>query len=213
MGRRLTAFLLFIGVLFGAPRQTEAASDFVDFIWGLSGPQLIGVGFGCRFDAAGRIVFCPGQKRPAPADGRGQEPWSRVSFTAAASAFVSTGRNSESGIDYRFADVGMVAIEPNVSVQSIRTGSGVRLSHNIGLTYDILFGLRRDFPTFTKLGVKITPIEVLFHDDRGVVALNLRLYPDGFTDDEFAPGQRLDYDRPFETVIGVSVGYSFTGRR
>lgn len=209
MARRLTALLLFVGVLFGAPRPSYAASDFLDFIWGLSGPQLIGVGFGCRIDSAGRIIFCPGQKRPAATDSRAEGLWRNVAFTLAASAFVSTGKNSESGVDYRFGDLGMVAIEPNVSFNSVRTERGVRISHNVGPTYDILFGLRRDFDTFQKLGIKVTPLEVIFHDDRAVFAFNLRLYPDGFTDDEFGVGPRQDYDRPFETVIGFSFGYSF----
>lgn len=197
MARRLVALALFLCGVFGTPRASEAA--LIDFIWGLSGPQLVGIGFGCKFDG-GRLVFCPGDTKP-----RG-DAWNRVLFTAAASAFVSTGRNSESGVDYRFGDVGMVAIEPNVSFNSV-SRSGVRVFHNVGPTYDILFGLRRDFDTFQKLGIKITPLEVIFHDDRAVFAFNLRLYPDGFTDDEFGVG--LDGDRPFETVIGVSFGYSF----
>lgn len=200
MMKRLVAFVLFLGVVFGAPRVGEAA--IMEFIWGLSGPQLIGIGVGCKFDG-GKLVFCPGDTKP-----RG-DAWSRVLFTAAGSVLVSTGRNAESGVDYRFGDVGMIAVEPNVSFNSVNTESGVRVFHNIGPTYDILFGLRRDFDTFQKLGIKVTPLEVVFRDDRAVFAFNLRLYPDGFTDDEFGVGQRLDYDRPFETVIGVTFGYSF----
>ena len=205
--KRVTAFLLFLGVLFVTPRPSEAA--LVDFIWGLSGPQLIGAGFGCRFNSAGDLTFCPGYTRPKSPDSGREGPFSRVNFTAAASAFVSTGRDSESGVDYRAFDIGAVALEPNVSFASARTASGVRVFHNIGLTYDVFFGLRRDFDTFQKLGVKVTPLEVIFHDDRAVFAFNLRLYPDGFTDDEFGVGPRLDYDRPFETVIGFSLGYTF----
>jgi hypothetical protein len=212
MTRRLAALVLFAGVLFGAPRPSEAA--LMDFIWGLSGPQLIGAGFGCRFGFEGKVRLerCIWGTPPAPAKADLNRAWKRVYFSVGGSAFVSTGKDSDTNVDYRWFDVGMLAFEPSMSFNSGNPG-GVRIFHGIGPTYDVLFGLRRDFPTFDKLGIRVTPVELDFDDQRAVVALTVRLYPNGFTDDEFGVGQRVDVDRPFETVVGVSFGYSFRSRR
>lgn len=204
MTRRLTALVLFLGVVFGAPRASEAA--IMDLIWGLSGPQLIGAGFGCRFDLKGNLERCVWGTPPA----KTRVPLKRVFVSIGGAAYVSTSRDSESGIDYRWGDIGMVAFEPSVSFNSKNSRSGnVHVFHGVGPTYDVLFGLRRDFPTFDKLGIRVTPVEVDFDKQRIVIALTMRLYPNGFTDDEFGVGPRLDYDRPFESVVGLTFGYSF----
>ena len=213
--RRLIAFVLFLGVVLGAPRPSEAA--LADFIWGLSGPQLIGAGFGCRFDFTLKPERCVWGAVPAPApmteNARTESAWKKLYFSVGGSAFVSTSRDSESGVDYRWFDIGMVALEPSVSFNSANSRSGnVHVFHGVGPTYDVLFGIRRDFSTFDKFGIRVTPVEVDFDKQRILIALTLRLYPNGFTDDEFGVGERRDYNRPFESVVGVSFGYSFKNR-
>lgn len=206
MARRLSTFALFAAMVVCVPRSSDAA--FLDFIWGLSGPQLIGVGVGCRFDFHGKRDICEVGATPAMMSLEGRDLWSRLFVSVGGTGFVSTAKNSGTNVDYRWGDVAALAFEPSVSFNSVDR-AGVRLYHGIGPTYGYFFGVRRDFQSFDKFGIRVTPVEVVFHDQRAVLALTLRLFPNGFTDDEFGVGERRDFNRPFESVIGLSFGYTF----
>ena len=54
----------------------------------------------------------------------------------------------------------------------------------------------------------IVPVEVEFRR-RLAVGFKVRIYPNGFTDDEFGFGPRLDFNRPAEITYGASVSYIF----
>ena len=84
-----------------------------------------------------------------------------------------------------------------------RQPSDVRIAHGTGVTWGLLFG--DNFRRFDKFGYSIVPIEVSYK--KFIVALKIRIYPNGFTDDEFGFGPRLDFNRPAETTYGFSLSY------
>jgi hypothetical protein len=45
------------------------------------------------------------------------------------------------------------------------------------------------------------------------VAFEIRLYPNGFTADEFGFGPRLDFNRPNETTYGFKVSWAIGGNK
>jgi hypothetical protein len=65
--------------------------------------------------------------------------------------------------------------------------------------------------TFDKFGYKFTPVDVAYK--RIAVAFEIRLYPNGFTDDEFGLGPRVTFDRPYETTYGFRVSLAFNGNK
>lgn len=203
MIRRLLAIAVFAGLFLSASRPSEAS--IIDFIWELSGPQLIGLGVSCRWDFNKNVDVCD---FAAPSRGD-QAKRSRVFFSTTGTLFVSTSKNSPSRVDYNWGDVYMLAAEPAVAVSSV-TQDNVRVYHSVGATYDVLFG--KQFDTFDKFGIKITPVEAYFPNKHLSVAATVRLYPNGFSNDEFGIGNPRDYDRPFEAVYGFNVGLWFKGR-
>ena len=70
-----------------------------------------------------------------------------------------------------------------------------------------LFG--PDFRRFTNAGFKLRPIGVEI-GDHWEVALNFRLYPDGFGADQFGFGPSPEGDRPFEYTWGFTVAKKFS---
>lgn len=204
MSKRLIAIAVFAGMLLASPRATEAS--MLDFIWELSGPQLIGLGVSCRWDFNKNVDVCDFAPSSARREGAGR---SRLFFSTTGTLFVSTSKNSPSNVDYNWGDVFMLAAEPAVSVSTVDRGN-VRVYHSVGVSYDLLFG--KQFDTFDKFAIKLTPVETYFPDKHLSIAATVRLYPNGFSNDEFGIGTRRDYNRPFEAVYGFNVGYWFRGR-
>ena len=199
------------------PPTSEAG--LADFIWGLSGPQMLGWGGGCRWalEDPSKKDICEHGSAPTLISTRtyDNEPRIPVFFSVGGTFYWSTGTNSSTQ-EYRWFDVGMVAFEPGISYRSASFRNGrsqgaqpdrrIQLYHGVGPTLDYVFPMRGDFDSFGKAGVKVTPIEVLFHQQHLALALNLRYYPNRFTDDQFQPGPRLDIDRSSEWTWGFSVG-------
>jgi hypothetical protein len=187
-------------VSLAVPRTSDARS-LLDIIWEMSGPQLIGVTVvSCQIDMDGERHQCHVVGRKVTGADTSRE--SRAWFSLEAGLYSTTGRDTNNVYDA--FTVHMLAVEPTVEVRSIRSND-IRLYHGAGLTYNVLFG--RDFQRFDKAGVKLRPIGVSYR--QWDFAYNLRLYPRGFTSDEFGFGPRVDGDRPFEAVHGFSVGYSW----
>ena len=195
-----------VGALFfamlGAPRTSEAG--LFDFIWEMSGPQMFGVGYGCLFTTQFKKEECrlgavPAKKMEAlgitPPESHG--PF--ISLNG--SYFFSTDRDSATQ-KYDWLDVQMVAFEPGVAFRSIgnTAAKDVRIHHGVGVSYNFLFG--RNFKSFDKFAFTFSPFDFAYKDF--AVGLTIRLYPNGFTDDEFGFGPRVSYDRPPETVYGMS---------
>ena len=78
--------------------------------------------------------------------------------------------------------------------------SGLQVHHGLGISYDLLFG--RDIRRFDKFAITVTPVDVAFK--HVAIGVKLRMYPHGFSDDEFKPGPRITRNRPFETTLGFT---------
>ena len=194
----LRTFGIALLALLAFPRAGSA--DLIDFIWEMSGPQMIGVGLlHCEYDLPDGDPRC----RFISHEGQRHRVW-RLALDA--TAYTSTGKSSGTH-DYPFGRIGMVAVEPMLEVRSCCTDeAGFSVHHGVGLSYDFLFG--RHFSRFNNFGVKITPIGITFK--KFSAAYNVRVYPHGFTADEFGLGPQLfGLSRPRETLHGFSVDYDF----
>jgi hypothetical protein len=205
MRRRFGALGVLLFVLLGLPRTSDAG--ILEFIYEMSGPQLIGYGHACILPLRTKPVRCQWDVvRDSSDDQNRRGPHLVLQGTI----FFSTPRDSKT-VAYDWFDVGMVALEPSLMVTSKLPSSheGVRISHRAGITYNYLFG--RNFDSFDKFGYLLVPIEVTYKDI--ALAAKIRLYQHGFTDDEFGFGDlRLDSDRPAEVVWGASFSFRFPFR-
>jgi len=215
MVRRFVVAGTLMLALLGTPRPSEAG--LIDFIWEMSGPQMIGAGYGCLFTPPPNIVkkgcrlggvagytalIANDQQRAA------NQKEARLFVALNGAYYFSTGKNAEDSVtgeqfDYRFFRAHMLAASPAVVLQSTKLGE-LTFYHGTGITYNFLFG--QDFRRFDKFGFTITPVDVSFR--RVSAGFTLRFYPNGFTPDEFGFGPRLDYDRKGEWVMGFNVGWA-----
>ena len=196
LARRTLTVVGMVTVLLGMPRTTSAG--IIDVIWEMSGPQLLGGSFECRLGLNGAVGPCG----IAGFQVNAHKPALPVWLSLAEGLYVSTGKNA-SGQDYEFGKTWMVAFEPMLEVQSFNAG-GLQIYHGVmGLSYDFLFG---DFSSFSNVGFKLRPVAFMIRD-RIVIAYNLRLYPRGFTADQFGKVLLAPADTKPETVHGFTIGY------
>jgi hypothetical protein len=207
MGQRGVAAAIALVALLAFPRTGSAG--LLDFIWEMSGPQMIGGGFACRWAADETL---PQQCRvgglriePLFTD-QGEEPWLFLSM--AGGWYFSTGKDSRDAtgarVEYDFFENHMLTFEPTVEVLSRRFTPDLKMYQGLGgLTLNYLFGV--DHKPFWKAGIKLTPI--LIEYKRWSFSANVRLYPDGFTLDQFKPVPAVGDDRPSEYTFGIGVGY------
>jgi hypothetical protein len=187
-----------------------------DWIWSMSGPQMVGVVFHCEVDwehedathstAECRIID---RRIVGNAQSRKQR---RTWLTLDTGLYTSTGKNSE-GFNFEALENHMLAFEPMIEIRSYtnRDGQGVPNAGNlsfhhglVGATYDVLFG--SDYGTFDKIGFKFRPVGVTYKSINA--AVNVRWYPNGFTEDEFGFGPRQpDRDRDGEWTWGFAMGF------
>jgi hypothetical protein len=194
----LRTFGIALLALLAFPRTGSA--DLIDFIWEMSGPQMIGARLlHCEYDLPDGDPRCQFLGH----EGQRHQVWR---LTLDANAYTSTGKSSGTH-HYGWGRNGMVAVEPMLEARSCCTDEGgFSVHHGVGLSYNFLFG--QHFSRFNKLGVKITPIGITFK--KFSAAYNVRVYPHGFTADEFGFGPRLfDLSRGRETLHGFSVDYDF----
>jgi hypothetical protein len=204
MSRRLAISCAVICASLISPRQARAG--LADIIWEMSGPQMIGAMVRCRVPLGGDATVCDVAAVKSGLDATGG-PRFWLSFEAG--AFVSTGRNSD-GIDYKFGRIGMLAVEP--MLEFVGTGNLAAAYQKGARAGAVYFGVgplinhfivKGPTPSFTKTGIKFRPIAIAFSG--WALEYNVRLYPDGFTSDEFGFGARRDIDRPFEAVQTISI--------
>jgi hypothetical protein len=195
IGLALLAVLVF-------PRA--ASADWWDFIWEMSGPQMIGTAvFQCKVDVLGqgatacRAIHMKAAGSISPLTER------RLWLTLPILAHVGTGKDSDAR-PYDAWKNGMLSFDPMLEVRSAEAG-GVDVYHSAGLTMNRLFG--KGYTPLWNAGLKVRPIGVVFNG-RWDAALNLRWYPDGFTAGDFGVGPVLP-DAPGETTWGFSVARSW----
>ena len=216
-------------VLAGSARRSEAGIG--DFIWELSGPQMIGAGISCRFNFKGVLQYCEFSAGTGLAmDIRNFEKRQRWFWSVGLAGYVSTGKNNRyddnlscpSGefpcqgkeIDYHDFDHRMFSLEPTIDylvgklhVGTRRDGMPREASVFVGAGGALHHVWNRDAGQFWKSGYKIVPVEI--RTRKIAVAFNLRYYPDGFGVDQFGKGEPIDGNRPSEWTKGVSVSFPF----
>jgi hypothetical protein len=175
--------------LLSLPR--ESAAGLGDIIVGMSGPQMVGVVAHCRVPVGRSVTECHVLNR----EGTDRNYW--VSFEGG--LYGSTWKNGDDN-EYGLFDVGMLTFEP---LFEFRLWPGGEVRSGVGPGYNFLFG--KKFQGFDKLNIKFRLIAV--ESPNLDLAVNLRVYPEGFTSDEFGFDTRVDIDRPVEYVIGFSVGF------
>jgi len=201
MGRRIVLAGTLLVALLGAPRPSDAG--LLEIIWEMSGPQLIGSGAGCLYTfqlqkqecRIGGIFLLPESQKPTNPHG----PF----LVLSGSGFFSTPRDSKTQ-EYGWFDANMVAFEPGVlAFSKVGSPTSWRLGHGAGVSYGLLFG--ENFRRFDKFAVSIIPIEA----SRGkwILGVKFRIYPNGFTDDEFGFGPRVSFNRPAEFTWGGTISY------
>ena len=202
MGRRIVVMGALLVALFGAPRPSHAG--LLEIIWEMSGPQMIGISYAACMASSRSLEQCRiGQfisrdlvtRRKRAVSGAWRRHL-RIDGKGFGHAELRLGRSVD-GSDRRGHRLSLVHVPR-------RRGSGrdeVQVHHGIGVTYNRLFG--RDFRPFDKFGITITPIDIAVK--RVAVGIKLRMYPNGFTDDEFKPVPVVSQNRPFETTVGFTV--------
>jgi hypothetical protein len=175
----------------------ESAAGFGDTIWGMSGPYMYGLVAHCRVPVSGTLSECHILNKGRNAGVPDTLPlW----FSLEGGLYASSAQKSAEGDDYHWGDVWMLTFEPLVEWRWPRAPE---LHSGVGVGYNYLFG--QDFDKFDKFNIKFRLIGV--ESTRADLAVNLRIYPRGFTSDEFGFGPREDIDRPAEAVIGFSIGF------
>jgi hypothetical protein len=177
----------------------------LEIIWGMSGPQMLGIAHGCLFQVKGfKLNQCRLGSNPTVTH-MNLLPGGWF-FGLSASLLGSTGKDAKNDDGtvrqpYDAGEIWMLAGEPGIAYRSIDKPDKVQLHHGFGISWNWFFG--RDIRGFDKFAFTVTPIEVA--TNRFALGLKLRLYPNGFTDEEFKPGpKRSGQNRPFELTVGFT---------
>lgn len=229
MGRRIAVVGTLLVALLGAPVRSEAG--LLDIIWEMSGPQMLGLSFGCLVapgakTKAGKLEQCRGGEIPTllrlSRNGDTSAPPNtdrpRIFIGFAAGIYGSTSQDSSTQ-KYKWWEIGMVELGGGLSFRSFNPPDNhVRVNHGFGLVYERLFGRGIDdlengkpfnngaIHPFNKFAFTVTPIDVTVND-KVAVGIKLRLYPDGFTDDQFKAGLPPAQERPFEYTVSFTFSY------
>jgi hypothetical protein len=148
----------------------------------------------------------PRGRRPQAANGE-PVPTSWGWFALGVTMYASTGRDSDDARYSPFENF-MVAVDPMLQ-GLLYSSKPVTLYVGAGPSYQLLFG--KHFSAFDKFALKIRPIGFIL-GDRLDVAPTIRVYPHGYSSDEFGNGPRMHYNRPSEIVYGIDTGISFSRR-
>jgi len=221
----IAAFATLVLVLLGVPRGSEAG--ILDFIWEMSGPQMLGYSYGCLYSLkTGKPVECRHGKVPIAVYTTAVDPDKQQRSTQNqgkglmlgfnASIMGSTAHDSATQT-YRWFEIGMVELGGGGAFESWSSKCScppagtsdpeVRVRHGVGVFYERFFGQRTvdnngAIDGFGKFGVSVTAVDVAIK--RVAFGVKLRLYPEGFSDDQFKAGLPAVSDRPFETTLGFT---------
>jgi hypothetical protein len=192
-------------VLLGIPRASDAG--ILDFIWEMSGPQMIGIAEGCLYSAKDKkFVQCRIGDIPTflrrHMDIESKGPF--IGFSAG--LYGSTGVDSRTQ-QYDWFQVGMLELGTGLSFRSYQVGGAdnkeVQFHHGFGVAYERLFG--RHMRPVNKFAITVTPVDVTVK--KIAFGVKLRLYPEGFTDDDFNAALPKVSDKPFETTLSFTFSY------
>ena len=198
MGSKRVLGLVVLG-MFACARPADAG--WLDIIWEMTGPRMIGIGANCersiKRDADWRCIF-PLVGSPRPGDRQTSDDW--LWLSGETFYYFST-----SGNGYQTGDVQAFGFDPMLLLS--RTKNRVRVTSGGGLTFQRFWGSEID--GFGNAGFKFRPIAVEFplpvRTLKVNIAYNLRYYWDGF---ESAPPVFRKTDAP-ETVHGLVIAFTF----
>jgi len=199
--RRLWTISCILAGVLVFPRDGRAG--IIEIIIEMSGPQMFGFLVECRVPIDGTLDQCTvvGKK----VAGQAAPPPRKLWFSMEGGVYVSTGHDVD-GLDYEFGKTYMLAFDPMMEVQTV-TRQNFSMYHGVmGVSYNFLFG--EGFRKFTNVAFKLRPIGVII-GNRVNISYNLRLYPSGFTADQFGQLPPSPETTKPETVHGFSVGYRF----
>jgi len=183
-------------------------ASIIDWIWTMSGPQMVGLVLHCEYDIQNNISECRGlDYRFAGKLSPRQER--RVWLSIDTGFYVSTSYDSETTKYSWFKDQ-MIAFEPMLEVRSYSSrpnAAGIRAvdyHHGlIGISWDLLTGT--DHAAFDKFGLKFRPVGITIKK-KWNMSYTLRLYPNGFSPDEFEGPSVPNLNRPMEVLHGFTFG-------
>lgn len=199
--RPLLVMVVLLGILLVRPG--DARAGLMDFIWDMSGPQMIGGVFRCRVPVGGGTTKCTAVGFPVFGVERFQTDVMKERRTwvnLESGVYTSTGKN-DGNTNYRAFRTEMLSFDPMIEFASV-SNNRVRIFHGAGATLQFLFG--PDFQAFGNAGFKVRVIGAEI-GDRWEIAFNVRVYPNGFGADQFGFGPSPPGNRPFERTIGASV--------
>jgi len=219
MVRRLAVVGALLIVLVGVPRSSEAG--LLEIIWEMSGPRMFGLAYGCMINVKTHsLEECRLGQPPTlvtaanTAALKGQatapDPEKKKTFLVLGGSLLgSTGHDSKNDDGslkqgYDWGEIWMLAFEPGVARRFYDNGR-IQLHYGTGVSYELLFG--RDIKRFDKFAFTATPIDVSWKHLAG--GLRFRMYPHGFSDDEFKPGPLVKKDRGFEFTWGFTASIRF----
>jgi hypothetical protein len=201
-----------VAVLLGSAVESQAG--LLDYIWDTSGPPFLGLVFRCR--QALKTESDPDDQREReqktmrcdPLFSRSPSASSKpvVSMVMESGFYVQFGKDGKTDdgrkIPFDFLNGVALAFEPIVEVHPPFYKKWP-VYHGVGVT--ALAIASDDFPFTGNLGYKIRVVRVEWKG--WSAAVNLRLFPDGFSDDQFGAGPPPTGDREKELSVGFSVGF------
>ena len=198
-----TLFVLF--AILAVPNTSHAS--IIDWIWSMSGPQMVGVVLHCEYDIQNDGSECRIADYRFVGDLRSRRE-RRFWLSIDTGFYTGTGKDSDGHSFRRFKD-NMIAWEPMIEIRSYTNRDGhVDWSHGvIGISWDLLKGA--GYPAFDKFGIKFRPVGVTINQRKlsWTASYTLRVYPNGFTSDEFGIGPPVvNPNREAEVLHGFSFG-------
>lgn len=202
---RLRIAVVFFAAIVTAP--DSAGAGIIDFIHEMSGPQMVGFPVDCEFDIHFQRHECRLVDVIHLSGDRDFRIERRLWLALTGAAYFSTPKDADLR-QFKVGRVRMLAYEPMLNVRSFKSSGGsVVLEHGvIGLSYFFLMG--SDFKRFDNLGVKLIPIAFTYK--RATFAYTFRVFPNGFTSEQFGvtPPQPT-LRRESEVVNGLTFGFRF----
>ena len=188
-----------LAAVFGLPQS--ASASIIDFIWEMSGPQMIGFNAQCEFDVHNQRYECFALDAHIAGE-RNVRSERRLWLTLTGGVYFATGKDSEMR-PFSFGKVQMFSYEPTLDVRSFSRGN-VKIDHGvIGLSYFFLTG--SDFKNFDNVGMKLVPISVTIN--RLTISYTVRIFPNGFTTEQFGGDPAATTHEGREVVTGLAIGY------
>jgi hypothetical protein len=205
MFRALLVSVATAGMLVGS--AVDARAGLLDYIWDTSGPPYLGWVFRCRRELKrGGNEHCDKIFGRIPDKDPITAPvWLSLESGAYLQLFKDGKDSDGEPIPFGIGHGVAFSFEPIVEFRPWRRWRSVH--HGVGLAALVMAST--DFERVGNVGykVRVFAIDRFWWDRRWSIALNARIFPDGFGDDEFGVGAPPVGDRPTELSLGASFSF------